>query len=1254
MAGLAGIVAEWPASPPGRLYLAFQMSSNVHRLPGACRAFLLFMFLLVAGAFFALTSGAAASKARNAATDAGALTHSGVEIVEDNHYPELRVDGTPFFIHSAAFFYYRIPRDQWEPLLDRYSSLGVNTIDLYIPWNWHEPKPGEFDFDGHTNPRRNLRALLSLIARKHLRLIARPGPEILNEWRNGGYPDWLLQKPEYKMSREDVIEGRYPPLDGLNARDAESAAQGWLANAIHMTQTRAWFAAVGKELALFSSHRLIHGVPDDSGKAAESSGPLLFVQIGDDFAEGRANRVGPDFWRYCEDLAAMLEAAGVDVPIFINPTDARIPPAGSGLSIPIGVMGQWYMQPQADAGPQGRWIDAQDAGEIELDSEELATQPSFPPAMIEYQAGWYAPGFDDRPPSSPPGNTLLGSRLLIANGIQGFNYFPLQDTFTPAGYSVPWANRFYRWNAALDPNGEPQARLQAVQRNSRLLRLWGPQIAASHKRVDFGIIATLAAYPQGLLSELDVLNVSDSLMRLERLATLAMFSTALRDPEYQSVEQLQSDPALFLFVPDPSKPQFQLSDRAQTKIVEYVRRGGTLVVFPEKPRGEILRHLWQNEEDVSDPGAESGIHARWKFGDGEVIECTRDFLSWIAMDASLSGNRAQQQSGNALEILHEIIAAAGIRPAIELSGNPAGFKDVVASELVTNDGTGPLGERHSGAALFSVTNLSEDETTDADFEVLPPSASARKRDGAYLSVHVNLPPHESMLLPIEDSLCAAPALNINCKDEVVSAGAELVDVKRDGKVLELTFYDPLSAEVAIHVAQHPSHVTLESTTVPEAHWVAERGELDVTVPRGPAPDFLRVLRLDLPYTPSVPEIPKPAKSSPSNYEASVWNAMELPLTSDTFLKTYPPLVEITSDETPAVMLSGVNRDAKETHSVNVSVAGPLRGSGSLDIPAEQSSLTRITLKPSGADAMALKPESDGLLHGTIRLRSGRDQRTIPIDFVQEPEDSVRRYRFDFDRDGNDEWVLESGDLRLILSPESGGRVIALTGKSTGVDLTTSVGLLRDSFSLTENPAGGNPQRARGRYGLFNCAYTAEPVEDSNNPGIMLRYEASDVFPAGASIRKSVRLDGADTVAVSYIVFLSSSATGAPSPPQSFIAINSFPALAPPLGPTRFCWRPSQEPGLTGENMASEAGTSPHCEDFVPGGKPIEVPEGVLSVQIHTPARAGVEISWTCADECARLRIEPQNFSALFRLQFPPLTPGKEALYSLRFRAIDLP
>lgn len=1201
---------------------------------------------------------------------------AGIEIVEHNYYPELHVDGAPFFIDSAAFSYYRMPRDQWEAMLDRYSQLGINTIDLYIPWNWHEPKEGEFDFDGHTNPRRDLRALLALIAQKHLRLIARPGPEILNEWRNGGYPDWLLERAEYKMSREDVLEGRYPPLDNVNPGDAEAAAQGWLANSTHMAATRAWFAAVGKELAPFSSHHLISSSASDAGAPPrESSGPLLFVQIGDDLAEGRENRVGPDFWRYCEELRGMIDDSGVDAPVFINPTDARVPAAGSRLDPPIGVLGQWYMPRRARTGVEGRRIDAGDESEIELYAEELATQPDFPPAVIEFQAGWYAPGDDDRPLASAPANTLLSSRLLIANGIRGINYFPLQDTYTPAGYSVPWANRSYRWDAALDPNGDQQPRLRAVQRNSQVLHLWGAQLAASHKRVDFGVVDSLGSYPQGQLSREDVSRVTDSLLRFERLAAMAMLSAGIRDPEDQPVEQLLNDPVLFLPVFMLDKPELPLSERAQNEIVEYVRRGGTLVIFPERPSGKILDQLWQTQIPQEEINEKSPIHAQWKFGDGMILESTKDPLSWIELNRSFSGNRSQPESDWALDTLRHILSATRTRPAILLSGNPKHMENVVASEIVTNEGTGILGERQPSEGFLSVTNLSESDVGEADFEVLSPSASARKMDGVYDHLHLVIPPQESLLLPVEESLCLQPAANLPCSDTVQVAGAELVDAKRDGRVLELTFHVPATANVTLHLAQHPSHITLESTTVPEANWLPAHSNLEVSIPRGAAPDFLRVLRLVLPYFPQVPEIEKPSKTATGPYETSIWNSLSLPVGANRNLKSYPPLIEIAPNDPPIVLVAGANSDMKSTRSVNVSITGPLHGSGNLEIPAEQSSVAKIELKPAGADAMALAPDADGLLHGMVKLRSGRDQRSFPIDFLQMPSGATRHYQFDFDRDGAPEWVLENADLRLIVSPPGGGQVIALIEKSSGANLATSVGLIRDAFSYTENPPGGNPARARGLYGLFNRTYTAEWTQDSKDPGVKLNYEAPDIFPAGARIQKVIQFDEAKALKVSYRVYLNAAqgatadagdataATGQHQ--QSFVAINSFPALAGVEGATRFCWQPpNASDGATKDAVVSVGTPSPkavpadtsadHCEDFVPGGNAIEVPDGIRSVQVRNPGRTGIELSWDCAAECARLRIDPKNYSSLFRLQFPALRPGEEQQYQVRIRAMDNP
>jgi len=57
-------------------------------------------------------------------------------------------------------------------------------------------------------------------------------------------------------------------------------------------------------------------------------------------------------------------------------------------------------------------------------------------------------------------------------------------------------------------------------------------------------------------------------------------------------------------------------------------------------------------------------------------------------------------------------------------------------------------------------------------------------------------------------------------------------------------------------------------------------------------------------------------------------------------------------------------------------------------------------------------------------------------FVPLSESGNTHYQYDFDRDGEPEWVLESTRLRLIVSPAYGGRAVALVDKSTNDDLIT--------------------------------------------------------------------------------------------------------------------------------------------------------------------------------------------------------------------------
>lgn len=1264
----------------------------------------------------------------SAPTSSAAHSARGAEIIIHGGYPELRVNGEPFFIHSAAFFYYRIPQDLWEISLERYRALGINTIDLYIPWNWHELQEGQFDFDGHTNPRRDLRGLLKILADKNLKLIARPGPLILNEWRYGGLPGWLLERAdfeaaltaEYRMDNLDLLEGRYPPLAGLASRDAEAAAQAWSANSVYMDAAQKWLVAVAHELSSYDALRPPDSVAAPAGAApphaasaaaaakdqpaAPTNTPLLFVQLDDDMASGRTNRTGPAFWHYVESLRAALRSGGVGAPAFLNPTDMRDSAAGSAQAEPIAAMGQWYMRPDPNSSSalKERELTAEDASTIEFFTEELKTQPNFPPALIEYQAGWYAPGDDDRPIDSDAENTLDSSRLFLAHGLHGISYFPLQDSVTPAGWHVPWANQNYLWTAALDPNGHSRRRSDAVERTSEILMRWGPQLAAAHKRADFGIVYSIGAYDQSALTEADIRRVSEGVQKIERLAQLDHLSSELLDPEYQPVEQLLRDPMILL--PDfdsaadrgkdsaavatvdgnsraDSAPQ--LSEKSQHALVEYVRRGGTLFIFPHRPAGDVLAELWKDVTPPANSEPSDIVSLRWSFGSGHVIESSKDFFSWINLKQSFAENRQQENAEWDLRAIRKILGLAGIRPAVTIEGNPMQASSLIVTELVSNEGTGQLGARTSGHGWLSVTNLNGQNAIDASLALLAPSVSST---GAAPppppSLEITVPPRESVLLPLGVSLCLDEKPPPDCSDEVSASGAELVSVAREGKTLELSFYAPSRAEIRLRLESTPSHVEVEDTK-PETKWLPERHELTLTISRGAAPGYRRLLKVQLPYTPHVPSVARESDRGRGWTEMSVVNAVRMPLGPNASLGTSPPLIVIDDPRAVRVAFEASNTDRDAKGDIDINVTGPYRGTATLRILPGQIAVDATKLKPPAADdstRKVLDPDENGLLRGNIEAREGHERKHSAIFFVPLRADTTTPYRYDFDGDGAIEWVLENSSERLIISPASGGRAVALADKRSGFDGLSSVGALRDGFSFTPNPPGISPERARGRYGLFNRAYEAAWVADNKNTVLDLHYHAADVFPFGADIEKKIELDG-ENVNVSYHVALSAAGQGAgpaaaEDQPQSFVVTESLPAIDEPGRLTKFCWstvspqdtaappasvpapappaKQKQRNGAAPSEQTPPAAQAPiadeaNCRDFAPGGAAIEIPADANHIEVRTPGRPGVALDW----DSGRITIQPKRYSALLELHSAVLKPGEDWRAKLHFRILAL-
>ena len=95
-------------------------------------------------------------------------------------------DGQPFTLRSGSLHYFRVPPQYWADRMLRMKALGLNSVTMYVAWNWHEREEGQIQGLG------NVTGFLDAAKQTGMLVILRPGPYICGEWEMGGLPAWLL------------------------------------------------------------------------------------------------------------------------------------------------------------------------------------------------------------------------------------------------------------------------------------------------------------------------------------------------------------------------------------------------------------------------------------------------------------------------------------------------------------------------------------------------------------------------------------------------------------------------------------------------------------------------------------------------------------------------------------------------------------------------------------------------------------------------------------------------------------------------------------------------------------------------------------------------------------------------------------------------------------------------------------------------------------------------------------------------------
>ncbi|HEY3675791.1 MAG TPA: amino acid permease, partial [Candidatus Tumulicola sp.] len=483
---------------------------------------------------------------RVAAAEANWSSWHASEIRHVGGYSEFTVDGRPFFVYGAAFFYPRIPRAQWHDAMAAYKRVGINTLDLYVPWDWHQPSADRApDFTGITAPERDFVSVLALARQFGFKVVLRPGPVIRNEWRNGGYPDWLLLRPEYDMPARDVYDGRYPATATLQNAHADAAGAEWLANATHLRASAGWLQAVLTAAAPYSDEIIAIALDDDQGAYLDND-----------------TWPAPHWRAYVTWLRSTVQSSvGTKVPLFINTFESKVT-----AQAPAWAWGDWY---QSDA----YQIGAHDLAQLDFATGMLQTQVGVPHLYAEFQAGWLQGGDEGAPRPSDPSNTALALHELLRDGVTGVVNFPVQDTVNPPGWEAPWANWSYAWDAALTSDLHPSARYAPTAAFGQLVRAYGPLLARTHRVADAAIVWPPAMFAPSALSNGDFRAFADATIAAQRDCAERRLTCDVVDLSASSAASLSHYRAVELPVVPDDRLRSAMTSRS-TSIVAALRREG--------------------------------------------------------------------------------------------------------------------------------------------------------------------------------------------------------------------------------------------------------------------------------------------------------------------------------------------------------------------------------------------------------------------------------------------------------------------------------------------------------------------------------------------------------------------------------------------------------------------------------------------------------------------------------------------------------
>lgn len=199
------------------------------------------------------------------------------------------LDGAPLQIRSGELHPARIPHAYWRHRIQMAKAMGLNTVALYVMWNYHEMGTGptqaqHFDFSSDD---RAIGTFIDICQQEGMWVLLRPGPYVCAEWDLGGLSASLLSLPDIRLRTDSATDPRY------------------------MAAVRRYIDAL---------------IPLVKPRLASHGGPILMIQIENEFGSYASNPA------YLEEIRSLWLRGGVMGPFYTEDGLAQLQRNHSNVS----------------------------------------------------------------------------------------------------------------------------------------------------------------------------------------------------------------------------------------------------------------------------------------------------------------------------------------------------------------------------------------------------------------------------------------------------------------------------------------------------------------------------------------------------------------------------------------------------------------------------------------------------------------------------------------------------------------------------------------------------------------------------------------------------------------------------------------------------------------------------------------------------------------------------------------------------------